>query len=241
MANFDELAAQFDDGDVLYGLDVPRAAARSAILRSGKSRTTPVTKMILCCIPYTKGTTTNVLIQNDLTNAVWDSQNPTTYSSDKAIGKTLTDGTRGSDFKAFLSNHTKYNVAEQFQNGTLTDGDPTDTRKAWGRTSKAGLEFQTRSGGTVHFIITDLNFNDIATKTGYGGKGNITSAELRWLYRHRDADEVKNRVRFWVADREVPHNEVWSDSSWASYHPKHEVSNFGTANTLRTALNVSWI
>ena len=237
MADYDDLAAAFADGDVLYGLDVPRAAARQAILGAGGvSATTSVTKMYLCCIPGKTTTRTNVMIQNDMTNAVWDAQNPNVYASNKSIGKTLSDSARGTGFKDFLDNHPKYNVANSFSTGALTQGSIGDTRKAWGRTSKGGLEYQTSAGRTVHFVITDLKLNDIATKTGYGGKGNITSAEMRWLYRHRATPEVQNHVRFWKADGEVSQATVFGDSSWASYQPTHE---YGPAeNAIRTALTI---
>ena len=239
MADYDDLAAEFANGDVLYGLDGPRAAGRAAILRAGMSSTTPVTRMIFCCIPRTVGTTKNVLIQNDLTNEVWDPSSPTTYASDTQLNRTLTDGARGRNFRNFLSQHDRYNVAEQFSDHTLDASQTDDVRTAWTRTSKGGLEFQARRGRTVHFIIEDLKFNDIATKSGYGEKGNITSAEIRWLYRHRNTPEVQDHVRFWLPDGEVSHGTMWADTCWASYKPSREVSDFGAENTIRSVLNSS--
>src|SRR5690242_2977206 len=103
---YEQLASAFQNGDVLYGLDTPRAEALRAI---GGNRS--VTKMFLGCIPYTQ---TKVLTQNDLTNAVWDVQkDPTKYTSDMQISRTLEDGARGKKFKKFLKEHEKYNVAKQ--------------------------------------------------------------------------------------------------------------------------------
>lgn len=240
MADWDDLAQAFQNGDVLYGLDQPRAAARQAILGAGGvSASTPVTKMFLCCIPYTSGSTTDVLIQNDLTNAVWDTMNAGQYSSDNSISKTLTDANRGKLFRNFISNHVDYDVASQVNAGTVDITTTAGQRTAWTRTSKAGIEFQIRSAQTVHFILTDLQVGAIANKTGYGGKGNITSAELRWLYRHRQTTEVQQHVRFWEADGEVAHDTLWNNAAWANYHPNNEITDMGRENTMRTALAVA--
>jgi insecticidal toxin complex protein TccC len=165
--------------------------------------------MYLGCIPGGSKTTKNVRIQNDLTNAVWDPQSPNQYASDASINRELSDGERGRDFKQFLSDHDRYNVASQSN----------PPRTSWTKTSKAGLEFQVKNHRTVHFIITGLNLADIAGKTNYGAKGNITSAEVRWLYRHRNTTDVQNHVRFWDNLREYTHAEFLGRGEWASYNP----------------------
>lgn len=231
---YEALAAAFRGGDVIYGLDQPRAAARTAIINSGHSQTTTVPKMHLGCIPGTPTTKTNILIQNDLTNAVWDAGKPNEYASKKSIGKTLTDKNRAVAFREFLKGHDRYNVARQ----GYDTSNMAEARKAWGRTSKAGLEFQTRRGATVHFIMEGLidTLDQIAGKIGYGAKGNITSAELRWLYRHRNLDEVRDNVRFWLSDRELSHDEVFNDDAWNAYQPTNEYDAWPQENAIRAAL-----
>jgi len=227
---YEALAAAFQNGDVLYGLDVPRAEALEALKNHGIARTGSSTKIYLCGIIRRTQTRTNVTIQNDLTNAVWDPANPGQYAPDESIVKQLSDPNRGRDFKRFLDGHPKYNVANQ----------PTNTGlKSWNRTSKAGLEFQTRRGNTVHFIMTDLinTIDQIASKTRYGKKGNITSAELRWLYRHRNFEDVKNHVRFWLKDREMQHDEVFNREEWNSYTPKNGYdADWNQQQTIRIAV-----
>lgn len=224
---YEALALAFEDGDVLYGLNEPRATALNAL---GRARTVHVGRVVLGCIPWGEVEKTNVLIQNDITNAVWDPLHAGRYSSSRHIRRTISDGNRGVAFRQFLRSHDRYDVA------SLGLG-PGDGVRGWTKTSKAGLEFHARTNRTVHFIITDIAFGDVASKTRYGAKGNITSAELRWLFRHRQTPEVKNFVRFWTEDREFSHAEVFDDPAWSTYNPKQTYGDFGGSNAIRRLLN----
>lgn len=214
---YETLAAAFQDGDIIYGLDRPRNDAIQAVVAAGHMRQATYRKMILGCIPGKEETRVIVMIQNDITNSVWDPQHANQYSTDKAIGKTLDDGQRGTQFKAFLSNHPRYNVA---QNNRVAQDVVRGPIEAWTRTSKGGLEFQVRQrGATVHFVVELIidTLAMVASKTAHGL--SITSAELRWLFRHRNLPEVQNHVRFWLPDREVPHVELFSKAEWNQYNP----------------------
>jgi insecticidal toxin complex protein TccC len=240
---YEALAAAFQVGDVLYGLDQPRNAARQAIIAAGIAPNALVAKMYFGCIPGRAVPKSNALIQNDVTNAVW---NPLTggnsYSSDAEIQRALADGGRGVDFRQFLETHPKYDVASQFdatQQGKAAPGGPV---AMWGKTSKAGLEFQSRRQGTVQFVMDTLidNLDMIAGKVEpYGTKGNITSQELRWLYRHRNVTDVRNAVRFWLADGELPRDDLWNNPAWGAYDPKHGYDEDWTQLELASELSIN--
>jgi insecticidal toxin complex protein TccC len=216
---YETLATAFRDGDIIYGLDGPRNQAIQAVISAGFHRQITYRKTILGCFPGATVTQVVVMIQNDITNAVWDPQSPNRYASDKAIGKTLEDGGRGHGFKTFLANHPSYNVA---QNNRVAVDPVNGPVEAWRRTSKGGLEYQVRvRGDKVHFVV-DLIIDTltmVASKQKHGL--SITSAELRWLFRHRGLPEVQRNVRFWLADREVTHDELFARAEWDEYHPTH--------------------
>lgn len=215
---YEKLAQAFTSGDVIYGLDKPRKAAIQAVLKRGFKQSVSFRKLILGCIPGKTETRAVVLIQNDLTNAVWDPLKPNTYATDKSIGSTLNDSTRGQQFKGFLSKHPRYNVAKNNTVATSHNG----AVEAWRRTSKGGIEFQVRQRkATVHFVVADIidTIDQVAKKEKFGT--SITSAELRWLFRHRYVQDVQNHVRFWLADREVSHDVVFGKAGWTHYKPTH--------------------
>ena len=148
-------------------------------------------------------------IQAELTDCVWNPIHRNKYSSGREI--TASVWCRNEDeikfainFKNYLMSHQKYNVIDTHNKYYG------DKRNLWGHTSKAGLEYiLTQSERTIHFIITGINLSDVATKTGHGAKPNVTSKELRWLFRNRHLwENVGNpphsRVRFWNESRECP-------------------------------------
>ncbi|QUM80091.1 hypothetical protein HWV01_07195 [Moritella sp. 5] len=208
---YETLADNFQDGDVIYGLDSPRKAALKTLEKRNIKRTKPIKMAYSCGLLNTKKTKDNILIQNDITNAVWNPQSPKEYSSDESINTTLVDGQRGITFKEFLKEHSSYNVASQFD--VLKE-----YKEAWKRTSKAGLEFQVKSKGIVHFILTDLEISEAMSKKPPHGDG-ITSAELRWLYRHKDVQDVIAHVKFYMEDKEVLFQEVFTNPDFESYTP----------------------
>lgn len=214
----------FRSGDIIYGLDAPRRNAVNAIVADGFQRNITYERKILCRVSRVSRAV--VLIQNDLTNAVWDPLNPNKYSSNRNIKNTLhgADAQRGIAFKRFLSTHPNYNVASQ---GVTAANAP----QAWKRTSKGGLEFQLRGQrGRIHFILDNIydpggginTIQAIAQKdpTQYGD--SITSSELRWLYRHRHVLEIQQLVFFWTARRRISQQDFFNDPNWNFYHPTHE-------------------
>ncbi|ELV7526412.1 type III secretion system protein [Edwardsiella ictaluri] len=193
-------AKSFKLGDVVYGLSCERPR---------------VTSLIDSTLNKSKN---DIVIQNTLTNAVWDRRNISQFKSDAAIAQELNDIERGISFKEFLANHPRYNVTSQ-QFSTL----PKD--ELWMKTSKAGIEFQTQlRERQVIFILDSLiySISDIASKTGEYGNA-ITAHELRWIYRHRDDEKVKSNVKFFLNGKSISHAEVFSLAGWEHYHPKNAI------------------
>lgn len=222
----------FQWGDILYGLDTPREKSLSALSSAGfkrKEAIKPQAKSIFKSIRQSFQKVkekTNIIIQNDITNAVWDVGKPKEYSDDKKIHKQLNDSERAIQFRKFIASHEKYNVIVQDE-ATKLMAEPSAAMQLgvplWKRTSKAGLEFQLLiRKKTLHFM-TDLIGDDIGVVVSKEGHGaSITSSELRWLYRHRDLPEVRSNLIFYREGKKISHEEVFGKKEWANYHPKNQ-------------------
>lgn len=195
-----ESSLSFKSGDILYGLHTPRSKVSNGIHAvSGATRN-------------------EIVIQNTLTNAVWNRYSPEQYKSDPDIKEALSDPERGLAFKQFLATHPRYNVtSEQFSALSATE--------KWTKTSKAGLEFQTkvRQRGVI-FCVDQLidSIPEIATKDTENHGDAITAHELRWIYRHRHEESIKKNVSFSLGGRLVSHDTVFSLQGWEHYHPKSQ-------------------
>ncbi|MBC8954019.1 hypothetical protein [Xenorhabdus sp. PB62.4] len=225
------LINEFKQGDILYGLDAPRASALSKLDKMGFKRKGPApdsSKTFFSRFGQFLGKKekikNNILIQNDITNAVWDTNKPTEYASDKSIKKELHDYKRAMGFREFLSTHPKYNVKNDealltalMRNPSLGAAVP-----LWKKTSKAGLEYQLmHRKAPVHFLADTIgdDINTVISKKDHGA--SITSSELRWLYRHKDIEAVKQNLKFWRDGKAIPHSEVFAEEKWNNYHPKN--------------------
>lgn len=214
----------------MYGLDAPRAKSMAALNAAGfkrKEAIKPQSKNILKSIRQSFRKVkekSNIIIQNDITNAVWDVGKPAEYSDDITIKKLLNDPQRAIQFREFIELHPKYNVIKQDEVTELLEK-PWDAMKLgvplWKRTSKAGLEFQLLVRKEKLHFITDIIGDDIDVVVSKEGHGkSITSSELRWLYRHRDLPEVKGNLIFYKNGKVISHDEVFGNSGWANYKPK---------------------
>ncbi|WP_313712712.1 RHS repeat-associated core domain-containing protein [Pseudomonas sp.] len=205
----------FEDGHVLYGL---RGSIFSAMrkLDATQSRT-----------PEGSGGTgdrMNIFYQGQITDGVWDGELwPTKYSSDTDIKALFNDFERVLAFKRFLQAHPKYNVREQRAAKQLKRNYSKAIRQGlWNKTSKAGLEYQLlERKAPVHFLMDNLNKEDIAAKRGLAGK-SVTASELRWLYRHREVPEVRENLFFHREGKKISHAEVFGSPEWQAYSPKRQ-------------------
>lgn len=113
-------------------------------------------------------------------------------------------------FKAIVEQHPKYSSILQPD----SDKDSLENEQLR-RKCKAGLEWAISTGKDVHFVLDDLNLDAVIRKN-YKGKNSdtkskgaiknrsITGSELRWLYRNRKTDGVKQHVFFWSEGKPVP-------------------------------------
>ncbi|EAM7950935.1 TPA_asm: hypothetical protein GB510_23790 [Salmonella enterica subsp. enterica serovar Typhimurium] len=193
-------ALSFQPGDVVYGL----CKARDR-----------VNTLVNSLYYFSKK---DIIIQNTLTDAVWDRRNRAVFNKDEKIAERLNDVQRGTFFREFLSQHKKYNITEDKYSDLSNE-------ECWIKTSKAGLEFQTRlRERSVIFVIDNLvdAISDIANKTGKHGN-SITAHELRWVYRNRHDDLVKQNVKFFLNGEAISHEDVFSLVGWDKYKPKNGV------------------
>ncbi|MGJ0625067.1 hypothetical protein [Xenorhabdus bovienii] len=224
------LMHKFKEGDILYGLDNPRATALADLAKVGfkrKSKSIANSGNLFSRLRQSfrkkNNTKRNILIQNDITDATWDASKPREYATDKSIKKEVHDYQRVIGFREFLSEHPKYNVKNDTE--LVTNLTTATSVQLWKKTSKAGLDYQLFvNKAPVHFLV-DIIGDDIDTVISKQRHGtSITSSELRWLYRHKDTKEVKENLKFWRDGKAVPHSEIFADTKWSSYQPKHRYS-----------------
>ncbi|SDZ25645.1 SpvB/TcaC N-terminal domain-containing protein [Pseudomonas sp. NFIX28] len=211
------LAQTFRRGDILYGLDKPRSVALNALEQRGYKREVGGVLGRVYRLIYGE-TKSNILTQNDITNLAWSKRNSSAYSSDSEIRKRISDPERVIGFKKFIETHLKYNVAEVYSLNPPRM--MIDWKRLFKKTSKAGLEYQIRiRRRTVHFVAETIidDIDAVVSKRGHGQ--SVTSSELRWLYRHRDTEGVRNYVRFWGAEGELMHADVFDPLKWRNYTP----------------------
>ncbi|EHL0181403.1 type III secretion system effector EspK, partial [Escherichia coli] len=175
-----DVALHFREGDIVYGLSSPREKLVNSI------------KLVN---DFSKK---DIITQNTLTNAVWDPRTPRKYKQDPLIKRALNEHERGIKFKQHLKSHNNYNV-------TMADLSVYNRDKLWAKTSKAGLEFQTLTRNKTVIFCADEIVNSlklIANKSdGYGQ--SITASELRWIYRHKDNDQIMKNIKFYLRGKEI--------------------------------------
>lgn len=217
---YDDLRAAFQEGDVVFGLNGPLFKAVESLQRP---RSIGVRKFRFF---GNKETKSKGIVQADLTDVVWNPRNPTEYATDREISKSLATKRLGTGFRAHLAGHPKYDVASQYREGKLRRGpgqqSPKDLTNAWGRTSKAGLEYHLNRGATIHFVVTDIDLDKV-TKKSEQHKHLVTSRELRYLYRRRNEKAVKERVKFYDESGQIDQQAFFGRPEWKQYTPKKDV------------------
>lgn len=196
---YTESSLCFKAGDVLYGLSTGRANIKKIITK------------------LSNYTAKDIIIQNTLTDAVWNRYRYWEFNSENHISDQLNDKGRGIAFREFMAKHERYNVTDD-------KFSKLDDTQRWTKTSKAGLEFQTKvRERKVIFCADELidAIPDIASKGGAYGDA-ITAHELRWLYRHRNEDYIKNNVVFSLKGKIVSHDTIFSLKDWEIYQPKNQ-------------------
>ncbi|WJK11568.1 RHS repeat-associated core domain-containing protein [Pseudomonas fluorescens] len=216
--NYESLVASFSAGDILFGLREPRDAALKALEKVGfkEFSRVPLWRGGLPRVLWEKKR--NVLKQNDLTDAAFG---PTVtagiYRTNEQIKSELVDVDRGIGYKEFAMTNRYFQRDEKGTGNFFEINVP-----MWRRSSKAGLEYQIFGRNKkVLFAIDNLmeTLDDIVAKTAGAGT-SVTASEIRYVYRRKDTPEVKNNVKFFVADREVPQAEFFALPAWKNYQPR---------------------
>lgn len=189
----------FQEGeDIIYGLDKPRKTVLDSLGRKDGDK--------------------RIFIQNDITNAVWNPVIPSEYLRDEDIEGQLNDADRAKRFRSFLQADPNFNVATQNLN-------PVDS---WKKTSKAGLKFQLiQEKKDVIFIVDELELSCVVDKHSanpiYKNRARqITSGEIRWLYRNKDNENVKQHLKLYENGILLNNEEFFNRPEWEIYKINRE-------------------
>lgn len=223
-----ELIRQFDFGeDVIYGTDTPRGEVRDAIK-----------KCVEHCFKEKKEYSSFGSIQNDLTNSVWGPMSPTEkiYTEDQykrikhLYGRDMAERIR--HYEESLDQTYPQKIWTNFSSNDLM----AEATARWKKTSKAGLKYQLlERKKNVYFMLRQANPEQtmedaISKQIKYSMKGEaygnqVTSSELRWLYRHREAPEVKEHLKIYYGSQEINQEIFFNNQEWGVYQPKKPYPN----------------
>lgn len=149
------------------------------------------------------------------------------------------------DFINYVANHKKYSsiqsaLSEIGDNPEMSDIELLNI----GRKCKAALVWASESGVRVHFILDDIDMDEVVrklpnTRPPLGSATpttSITSRELRFLYRNRNNEKISSNVRFWKEGKQVPAPWETDSTTWKRYKPKSEIIDAQT--TTKAALEI---
>ncbi|WP_374699524.1 RHS repeat-associated core domain-containing protein [Wolbachia endosymbiont (group A) of Limnophora tigrina] len=210
----------FKKGDLIYGLDSPR----KNYVDSAKKKY-PGEKIII----------------NKYNDPVLGKYSPTS-SSIPLKDKDLVE------YEEFLKSEEKFNekvLKNEDKENEYKKGSAFDTIKRMerqiARACKAGIVFKTSRGKKVHFVLDEIDINRVLDKKIYHYK-NITSGELRSIYRQRNKEWIEKNVVFWKGGKKV--NPPWEDDkmrkAWKNYGLKsiggnlRKISNKYASSRLKT-------
>ncbi|PHM69300.1 hypothetical protein [Xenorhabdus kozodoii] len=129
-------------------------------------------------------------------------------------------------FSSYIKNHHKYHSSFEFT--------PESTGRIFSRKCKAGLSWITMSNGnkelvkdnTVHFILDAIEMKYVVNKVKFSAKStDITSHELRWVYRNRNNINVQKKIQFWLNGQPTipPWESPEGKEIWKLYTPTSEL------------------
>jgi hypothetical protein len=118
-----------------------------------------------------------------------------------------------------MLNHPKYHSAVVSRDlGIFTKEQPggEGSNESFRRKSKGALNFLVSQEKYIHFILDGLEIDDVAEKQNFVNKQDkspqlvssggppkyrdVTGAELRWIFRHKDDPATQKCVQFWLKD-----------------------------------------
>jgi hypothetical protein len=142
-----------------------------------------------------------------------------------------------------LLNHPKYHTAVVSRKLSLSTSDKPGgegSNEAFRRKSKGALNYLISQGKSLHFILDGLDMAGVAGKVNFPTKqdkspqptsdgppkySDVTGAELRWIYRHRDDPNTQRAVQFWMKSLQcdAPWDQIKFKDVWSKYKPKNEI------------------
>lgn len=122
-------------------------------------------------------------------------------------------------YEQSLLSHPKYKDIHDKMGFLFGGTTPADDPEWVSRKCKAGLYWASKNNITIHFVLDDIDMNRVVLKSDK----SFTASELRWIFRNRDDDKVKNVIKFWKEGKIVP--APWETSNgielWKNYKPKN--------------------
>jgi hypothetical protein len=123
------------------------------------------------------------------------------------------DSIFGGDRKVFnnaylvaLRNYDKYHMYNRAHDKNTEQMTSVDSNAVFRAKSKAGLLYCMQSNIYVNFVLDSLILTEVMGKSRSNDFKNspddkfrnVTGAELRWIYRYKNAPECKALIQFWV-------------------------------------------
>lgn len=141
-------------------------------------------------------------------------------------------------FNETLKSHGKYGTAVDWKAEKSDPLRDTKENEAWRKKCKGGLYYACFvAKKNVHFCVEGMDMPAVVNKTARSKEDNpldivegekkmraVTNAELRWIYRNKEHEDVKKHIQFWKKDHDswAPCAPPWADDAklWGSYIPK---------------------
>jgi hypothetical protein len=197
---YDDIVDGWIDGNKIYGLSAARADTINALKERGF-----------------KSPTIDDLNNEFIGTGVLTRVNPKTYDDHVKPRSSEAKG-----FRKALREHRKYDPR------SVAGEEKGETRVR--QACKGGVEFTTGRKKLIHFILDGLNMDWVIKKAGpwdqmgltSGGEKarDITGAEMRWIYRHRDDPKVMPFILFWRGGQNVAPPWIEDPTAWAHYVPR---------------------
>lgn len=145
---------------------------------------------------------------------------------------------KNDEFIQYISNHEKYSSIQSVRsvNGYIgwVYAEP---EIVLGRKCKAGLGWASENDIHVNFVLDKIDMNEVVDKTSESSMAkSFTSRELRYLYRNRNNEKIRNNVQFWNEGKPVKPPWETDPETWSKYKPKSEMAS--AQATTKAALEI---
>jgi hypothetical protein len=136
-------------------------------------------------------------------------------------------------------NHPKYHtsvVSRSLDLSTKGQVGGEGSNEAFRRKSKGALNWLISQKQHLHFVLDKLDMEGVVTKENFKPKPSepttsgghkyrdVTGAELRWIFRHKDDPNTQEAVQFWLANAQcvAPWDQPAFRDLWMRYVPREK-------------------